>query len=179
MVLERDDNDTILVRFPDFPEAHTFGEDRLDALNHAADALATVIDAYIKDRRPIPAASTASPRRRGSFIVSVPALTEAKVKLYEAMRSGKVGKAELAKRLGWHLPQVDRLIDVHHASRLDQLEAAFSVMGKRIVVSIEDVVNSVEAKVKSRKSTRPAAPLARRSSITTERHSARDQRRKP
>lgn len=45
--LERDDNDTILVSFSDFPEAHTYGETVEDALERAADALATAIDAYI------------------------------------------------------------------------------------------------------------------------------------
>ena len=51
VTLERDDNGTILVSFPDLPEAHTFGADESDALERAKDALATVIDAYIKDRR--------------------------------------------------------------------------------------------------------------------------------
>ena len=32
-----------------------------------------------------------------------------------------IGKAELARRLGWHLPQVDRVLNVHHHSRLDQI----------------------------------------------------------
>jgi len=38
--LKRDDNDTILVSFPDFPEAHTYGDDEGDALERAKDALA-------------------------------------------------------------------------------------------------------------------------------------------
>jgi antitoxin HicB len=42
------------------------------------------------------------------------------------MRAGKIGKAELARRLHCHLPQIDRLLDLNHASRLDQLEAAFT-----------------------------------------------------
>ena len=51
VTLERDDNGTILVSFPDFPEAHTFGEDEADALVRAKDALATAIDAYISTRK--------------------------------------------------------------------------------------------------------------------------------
>jgi hypothetical protein len=35
-----------------------------------------------------------------------------------------IKKAELARRLGWHIPQVDRLFDLRHASRLDQIETA-------------------------------------------------------
>ena len=133
--MERDDNGTVLVRFLDFPQAHTFGEDEADALRHAQDALATVVDAYIKDRRDIPLPSAIMTRHG----VAVPALVEAKIRLYETMRSAKVGKAELARRLRWHLPQVDRLLAMKHGSRLEQLEAAFRVLGKRIVVAIEDL----------------------------------------
>jgi len=31
------------------------------------------------------------------------------------MRAARVRKAELARRLIWHLPQVDRLLDLRHA----------------------------------------------------------------
>lgn len=137
VTLERDDNDTVLVGFPDFPEAHTFGEDESDALERAKDALATVIDAYIKDRRDIPSPSALVARHR----VTVPALVEAKVRLYETMRAEKVNKSELARRLDWHLPQVDRLLAMTHASKLEQIESAFAVMGKRLVVAVEDVAN--------------------------------------
>jgi antitoxin HicB len=54
------------------------------------------------------------------------------------MRANRVGKAELARRLNCHLPQVDRLLDLLHASRLDQLEAAFRVLGKRLAVEIQE-----------------------------------------
>ena len=130
--LSKDDNGTFLVSFPDFPEAHTFGDTKAVALARAEDALATVIDAYIKDRRPIPDPST---HGRG---VEIPTLTAIKVELYRTMRTKKVGKAELARRLKVHLPQVDRLVDVRHGSRLDQLEGALKALGKRLVVRIED-----------------------------------------
>ena len=54
------------------------------------------------------------------------------------MRAQSVGKAELARRLNCHLPQVDRLLDLLHSSRLDQLEAAFRALGKRISVVVEE-----------------------------------------
>ncbi len=40
------------------------------------------------------------------------------------MREQGIGKAELARRLSWHPPQVDRVLDVRHKSRLDQMESA-------------------------------------------------------
>jgi antitoxin HicB len=132
--LEEDDNGTVLVSFPDFPEAHTFGDDEEEALVRARDALATVIDAYIRDRRSLPAPS-AGP---GPF-VPVPALTVAKMELHDAMLRGKITKSELARRLDMHLPQVDRLLDVHHASRLDQLERALQALGTRLVLVFRPV----------------------------------------
>jgi antitoxin HicB len=133
--LTPDDNDTILVTFPNFPEAHTFGETTDDALAHAVDALATVVDAYIRDRRAIP------PPSPGKITVPLPALMASKVALYEAMREKHVGKAELARRLNWHLPQVDRLLDVRHGSRLDQLETAFRALGQRITFNLQPLTS--------------------------------------
>jgi antitoxin HicB len=106
-------------------QAHTCGDSVDDALMHAADALATVIDAYINDRRDIPSPSVRTTTHR----VTVPALVEAKIRLYETMREAKIGKSELAKRLDWHLPQVDRLLAMTHGSKLEQLESAFRAMG--------------------------------------------------
>lgn len=132
--LQRDTNGTTLVSFPDVPEAHTFGEDREEALARAEDALETALIGYMEDRLPIP---KPSPSKRGPFIV-VPALAEAKLALYSAMRAGRISKSELARRLNCHLPQVDRLLDLRHGSRLDQLEAAFRVLGKQLSVQILD-----------------------------------------
>src|SRR5450756_537137 len=131
--LSKDTNDTILVDVPDIPEAHTFGEDREEALLHAPDAIESAFMAYIDLRRDIPVPSAGG---KGPF-VTLPALSEAKLALYTAMRAAKVGKAELARRLNCHLPQVDRLLDLRHASRLDQLEAAFPALGRRLSIQID------------------------------------------
>lgn len=127
--LKRDDNRTISITFPDFPEAHTFRRTKDEALARAGDALVSVVDDYIRDRRPIPVPSA------GKLTVTLPALITIKIALYQAMREQDVGKADLARLLDWHLPQVDRLLDLRHSSRLDQLEAAFRVLGQRLVVA--------------------------------------------
>jgi len=135
--LSKDTNDTILVDVPAIPEAHTFGEDREEALARAVDAIETALMIYIEGRRDIPPSGAKT--ARGPF-VCLPALTEAKVSLYQSMRTAGIGKAELARRLNCHLPQVDRLLDLRHASRLDQLEAAFRAIGKRLSVEIHEAV---------------------------------------
>jgi antitoxin HicB len=133
--LSRDTNGTILIEVPDIPEVHTFGDDEDEALMHAVDAIETALSMYIDDRRELPSPSAA---KRSLKLVTLPALTEAKLALYEAMRAAKVGKAELARRLNVHLPQIDRLLDLTHSSRLDQLESAFRALGKQLSVTITE-----------------------------------------
>jgi antitoxin HicB len=125
----------VLVSFPDFPAVHTFGEDEREALARATDALETMLMGMIADREEIPKPGPIG-RRRPSVVL--PALSAAKVALYSEMRRAGLGKAELARRLNCHLPQVDRLLDLRHASRFDQLEQAFRVLGKRLTIALED-----------------------------------------
>jgi antitoxin HicB len=134
VTLTRDDNDTIMVTFPDVPGAITYGDTEEEALQRAPDALLTVIDALIKDHKDIPVPS----EKRGPSI-ELPSLETAKIELYRTMRAGKIGKSELARRLDWHLPQVDRLLEMRHGSKLEQLDRAFSAMGKRLQVTVADV----------------------------------------
>ena len=123
-----DDDGTILATSPDFPELTTFGDDREEALARAVNALEEAIAARIHDRRDIPAPS------QGKDYAALPTLTSVKVMLYQGMRDQRVGKAELARRLGWHLPQVDRVLDVQHRSRLDMMDAALGAIGRRLHV---------------------------------------------
>lgn len=127
------DDGQFTVTFPDVPQAVTFGETREEALQRAPDALLTIFDAFMKDRRDIPA-----PSRPTGDAVELPALDSAKIELYRAMRAGNVGKAELARRLDWHLPQVDRVLRVKHGSQLEQVEAAFAALGKKLVLQVVD-----------------------------------------
>ena len=133
LVLTADDNGTLLVTCPDLPEVTTFGADRDDALAHAADAIEEAIAARIAARQDVPLPKA---RRRG-MAVALPTQVVLKVLLYRAMRDARLSKAALARRLGVHGPQVDRLLDLNHASRLDQMEAALAALGQRIVVDVE------------------------------------------
>ena len=123
-----DDDGTLLATSPDFPELTTFGTDGEDALARAADALEEAIAARIHDGRDIPSPS------QGRQVAVLPTLTAVKVMLYQGMREQGIGKAELARRLGWHLPQVDRILDVHHNSRMDQVDAAMGAIGRHLHV---------------------------------------------
>ena len=127
------DGDTLLVTFVDLPEAITFGADEDEALLQAVDALETALSFYIDARKPLPAPSKP---KRGQRTVHPSALESAKLGVYQAMMEQGIKKTDLARRLGWHLPQVDRLFDLRHASRLDQLEAAARSLGREIRMSV-------------------------------------------
>lgn len=127
------DGDTVLVTFADVPEALTFGADEDEALLQAVDALETALSFYVEARKPLPAPSKP---KRGQRTVRPSALESAKLGVYQAMTEQGIKKAELARRLGWHMPQVDRLFDLRHASRLDQIEAAARVLGRHLEVRV-------------------------------------------
>ena len=132
VILTQDDG-SVLVTFADVPEAITFGADEDEALMHAVDALETALSFYVDDRKPLPKASRP---KRGQKTVRPSALESAKLGVYQSMIEQGVKKSELARRLGWHMPQIDRLFDLKHASKLDQIEAAAHVLGKHIEVRV-------------------------------------------
>jgi antitoxin HicB len=131
VMLTPDENGTLLVTVPDLPEALTFGEDRTDALVRAVDAIETALMAAMAAREDI-----VEPTASGSEHVTLPALTSAKVALYQAMRAEGVGKAELGRRLDVALPQIDRLLDLRHNSRLDAIERALAVLGRSMTIVV-------------------------------------------
>lgn len=121
------------VTFRDVPEAITEGDTREEALLRAEDALESALAMYIAGNEPLPPPSEPKP---GEAVVPLSALGMAKTALYEAMREQGVGRAELARRLRWHLPQVARVLDPRHASRMEQVETALAALGLRLIIEV-------------------------------------------
>ena len=124
----------VLVTFPDFPEANTFGGDRRDALDSAVDCLEEALAGRICGRAPVPEPSPA----RGRRTVVPGGLVAAKTALYLVLRATGLSQAELARRMGVRPTTVQRLLDPRHASKPEQFDAAFAALGKRLVVSVEN-----------------------------------------
>jgi antitoxin HicB len=133
VVLTRQPEGGFTVTFPDVPEAITQGEDEDEALLYAIDALEAALSFYIDNRRPLPAPSKP---KRGQPVVHPSALESAKLAIYAEMLAQGVRKSDLARRLGWHLPQVDRLLDLNHASRMEHLESAARILGRELRLSV-------------------------------------------
>ena len=88
---------------------------------------------YIAAKEPLPKPSAV---KRGEVMVPLSALGMAKTALHEAMLEQKVGRAELARRLRWHLAQVNRVLDPRHASKMEQIEVALAALGLRLIVDV-------------------------------------------
>lgn len=131
--LERQDDGSLLVSFPDIPEALTEGATESDALVQARDCLVAALGGYVAARRDIPPPS----QRRGCAVIALPALVAAKIALYDAMRAEGIGNTGLAERLGLSEGAVRRLIDLDHRSHIGQVEAALHALGQRLSVAMQ------------------------------------------
>ena len=59
-----------------------------------------------------------------------------KVLLFWALQEAHMSRADLVRSLGLHRPQIDRLFDPNHATRVDQYDAAFRALGRRAHISL-------------------------------------------
>ncbi|MFR9719066.1 type II toxin-antitoxin system HicB family antitoxin [Aeromonas diversa] len=132
VTIERD-GDTWMASFPDVPEALTGGDTREEALAEAAGALVTAFEFYVEDRRPVPPPSAPV---SGQEVVTVPPSVWAKVLLLNALCASGISNAELGRRIGMKPQNVQRLTDLHHATKIDQLAAAVAALGHRLEVVI-------------------------------------------
>ena len=79
------------------------------ALREAVDGIETTLQMYLQDRRAIPGPGAPKPDQR---------------------------LGDLARRRDVHPAQVDRLLDLRHRSKLEQVEAAPTAVGYRIDLSV-------------------------------------------
>jgi antitoxin HicB len=128
------DEDTILVTFPDVPEAITFGKDEGEALLYAVEALETALSFYVDDRKPLPIPSNLPDLHQ----VSPETLSCAKLALYQAMLDAGIRKSDLAKRMNIAPSLVDRLLSLTHTSKIEQIDTALAALGKRLVVDMRE-----------------------------------------
>lgn len=121
-----------LVRFPDFPEAITQGENKEDALNEAMDCLEEAIAHRISKKMDIPLPSQ---RKKCHYVAPTTTFT-AKTALYLAMREKKLSNTSLAKKLDCDEKEIRRLLDPHYHSKLPRIEEALHILGKRLEVHV-------------------------------------------
>lgn len=125
-----------VVTFPDLPHGATQAETVEEALEMGEDLLRSVVGELMRRGEGLP--RPIKHRGRNYRLIALPALQAAKAELYKAFRASGVKKAELARRMGIPKTNIERLFDLDHASQLDQIEAAFRAIGKKIEVRVSN-----------------------------------------
>jgi len=131
------DGDSIIAEFPDVPEAMTVGSNEDNALTWAQDALVVALSGYLDERRDIPKPSK---QRSGQEKIALPPMVASKLAIYQAMRDQGVTQAKLAEDLHCDARHIRRLLDLDHHSRLDLIDDALHVLGKKLVVDIQPLI---------------------------------------
>ena len=127
------ERDGYVVTFRDIPEALTSGATKKEAMEMAADALATAMEFYFEDRRQVPMPTKA---RKGEDVVELPASFAVKVLLLNEMLKENMTPSKLAKKLDTSPQTITRIVDLHHATKIDTLADAFKAMGKTLSFSV-------------------------------------------
>lgn len=122
-----------VVTFRDIPEAITEGDTIDEAREMAADALLTAMDFYFEGKRKVPEPSKV---KKDEELVGLPVSAAAKVLLLNEMIEQKVTAADLARRLNTSPQVVNRIVDLHHSTKIDTLAEALEALGKRLEIGV-------------------------------------------
>lgn len=129
--IERGKEGSFIVRFPDFPEALTFGTTRAEAAHEAVDCLREALRGRIQDGEEIPVPSTDVP---DALLVAPPPEIAAKAGVYHAFRRCNLTRVALAERMNVGENEVRRILDPTHRTKLERLDEAARALGGRIEV---------------------------------------------
>ncbi len=126
-----EDEGSFMVSFPDIPEALTCGDTVEEAKREALDALVTAFEFYFEDGREVPLPS----QRDDLDYVEVPLSIWAKVLTLNTMLEQKFSQSDLARKMGTRKQEVQRIINLHHNTKIDTLNNAMVAMGKHFTLS--------------------------------------------
>jgi len=115
----------------DIPEAHSAGDTLNELLENAAEGIELALSIYVEQGRRIPAPS---PVRQGQYEIRLPALTSAKIALWNTLCQQSACVADLARALGISHTAASRLVDFSHHSKIERVEDALKAFGRRLEV---------------------------------------------
>lgn len=107
-----------------------------EALENARDVLDIIFSTAIEDNEQIPAPGKP---RKGDYLVSPPTATYIKYLLWQTAKQKEMRRIDIARAMHVKPAQVDRIFDINHGSRIEQLEAAAAAMGKKLVIDLQDI----------------------------------------
>jgi antitoxin HicB len=131
-IFEPQEPSGFFVQFVDIPGAITEGETIEECVFNAAEALTGVIECMIENGQDIPRPSE---NIEGAYYIAPEAKVQAALLIRWAR--GDRSLAEIARALETSWPSAQRLENPHHSPTLKQLEKAASVLGKKLILSLE------------------------------------------
>ncbi|MEC4590888.1 MULTISPECIES: type II toxin-antitoxin system HicB family antitoxin [Nitrospirillum] len=120
-----EDGGVYIASAPDLPGVYDQGDSIEEAVARLRDAAVVMIGEMIEDGDAIPDPSPVNSDRS----ILIPSLVWAKVLVYRAMRAKEWRRADLQRAMGVDKTVISRLLNVHHASRMDQIDQALAALG--------------------------------------------------
>ena len=133
IILEQGPAGGFVAIFPDVPEVCAHGENEGEVLLAAEGALDDALAGRLRGYQSLPVIGRTAPAQHA---VQPSALKRAKLSIYAAMMAQGISKSELARRLGWHRMQIERLFDLRNATRMNHIEAAAHALGLSVKIDI-------------------------------------------
>ena len=120
----------------EFPEVAGVGQNPVEAEENLKEMIYGELIHRIASRQIVPFPRQVAKRQR---VIVFSMLVAAKVCLSNCMIKKNVQKTELAKKMNFHLPQISRLLDLDHATKIQTLEEALAKLGKRLTVGLTSI----------------------------------------
>lgn len=126
-------SDTWQISFKDFPEQQAACYKREDVELEAQENLLLAIAIDMEEGRLVP---LASPLQNDEIAIHLPLLITLKVALHNLLLQTGSSKIVLARQMALNSAQIDRLLDVSYASKVEVLEQALFLLGYEIQATV-------------------------------------------
>ena len=123
-----------IVTFRDVPESITQGGNFEEAMFLAEDVLICGLEFYFENDKPIPLPSEP---QADEIMVYLSDIVYVKALLHNARLETEMSKAELARFMDVRPPEMQRILDPHHNTKLDTISRMLSKLGRPLKLSIE------------------------------------------
>lgn len=127
------------IQYSDFSESCFVTYSVEDIELAAQDGIKNCIAAQIEEQQPVPMPSALKP---DNIAIHVPILVRLKAELHNAMLTTQTRKADMARKLNLNGAQMDRLLDVYYASKVEALEQALYLLGFEADITLRKIPKS-------------------------------------
>ncbi len=127
---------TIIIKCRDLPELLSWPDKGESVETWAKHAVMDTLAFRIKDGLKVPYASKA---KKGEFVVQLTPTEEAKILLHNEMLSAGVSRTALAQKAELSLPEVTRLLNLKHNTKIDSIASALNSLDRKFSLTVESL----------------------------------------